>query len=151
MRATAYRTLNYERTNKDKQTSRSDCVRKIDIAPFVARIDAEIFCARKEMAVHHRSGALRGDRRDLGLADLRSGGCAGEVSLRKTARRRTAYFFGAFLSGGVSVTLYILDSRKVSLFLKALHPARRSAMIATEREMLFTEPSFDGVRLYGNR
>jgi hypothetical protein len=79
MRTPAYRTLNYERTDKNKQTNRSDCGWKIDIAPFVARIDAQLFRARKEMAIHHRSGALWGDRRSLGLADLRGGGSAGEV------------------------------------------------------------------------
>lgn len=79
MRGPAYRTLNYERTNKDKQTSRSDCGWKIDIAPFVARIDAQIFRARRKMAIHHRSSAFWRDRSDLGLADLRGGGCTGEV------------------------------------------------------------------------
>lgn len=151
MRATAYRTLNYERTDKNNQTNRSDGGGKIDLAPFVARINEKIFRARKEMAIHYRSGALRRDGRDLGLADLRGRGRAGEVSLRKTARRRTAYFFGAFLSGGVSVTLYILDSRKVSLFLKALQPAKSSVMIATGTKIVFTERSFDGVRLCSNR
>ena len=78
MPAPAYQTLNYERNDRTKQTSRSDDSQKIDIAPVFARFDA-LFRAREEVAIHHRSRALRGDRRDLGLADLRGSGRAGEV------------------------------------------------------------------------
>ena len=81
MRAPAYRTLNYERNDRTRQTNRPDDGWKIDIGPLVAAIDAQLFCARKEVAIHHRSRALRRDRRDLSLADLRGSGCAGEISL----------------------------------------------------------------------
>jgi hypothetical protein len=80
LRASVYRTPNYERNHSEKDHGRTNAVPAITASEVIPRVNPKLFRERKELGIRNRSAAFCHNNGYLSLANLRRRRCAEPMS-----------------------------------------------------------------------